>query len=377
MELFDKPLKDLTVADLKHRLQDGQVREGFFVDYKVQITDELWKTVSSFTNTYGGFVFIGIGEDEKTKLPISFDGVSSDKSTLEQVRAKVEGNVHPFPSMEIVPVPCDASDKVIIIIRVFESFATPHICGNGVIYQRNGDASSPVKDRHDLDRLYGKGVTHRADRRKRLEDTVTRRHIYGSCEWGRNAVANRLAICVLVMPEFIGNDPVLPNEIEQKSVLREMGEHGESRRLRDGTASIYRNDNQGQTHQWNWWESRKVSIVYRDGMLEFIKQTSGAQAQSFSASDYSLFITGYCSTAGRHFKDRLRPGNQTHLEVHILGAWGRHFFDDGVRKRSCQCDHGIIRLEYDVDLGDDRALGTVAMRAIDDVMSECGGAYRE
>lgn len=389
MELFDKPLKDLTVADLKERLQDGQVREGFFVDYKVKVNDELWKTVSSLANTYGGFVFIGIGEDEKTKLPVSFEGIPCDRGTLEQVRGKVEGNVHPYPPIEIHPVECETG-KAIIVVRVFESFATPHVCGNGIIYQRNDDASSPVRDRHDLDRLYEKGDAHRAGRKARLDDSLTRRHIYTSYDWEKQVleastdrgrivkVADHLVVCVLVVPEFIGNDAILPGESEQTSLLRDMDETGETRRLRDGTASISRNDIKRDNHKWNWWGAERISIVYRDGVLEFIKQMSGSSlVDHFSATDFALFLTSHCVIAGRLLKDRLRPGNQTHLEVHILGAKGRRFFDDVVRRRSCECDHGTIRLEYDADLGDESSLRAIAQRAIDDVMSECGGVYRE
>jgi predicted HTH transcriptional regulator len=60
MSIFAKSISQLTVDDLNELLQDGAV-ENARLEFKLEVPtkDEALKELSSFANTYGGYVVIG------------------------------------------------------------------------------------------------------------------------------------------------------------------------------------------------------------------------------------------------------------------------------------------------------------------------------
>ena len=160
---FDKRLADLTAPDLAIL---KTVIEGWHVEYKRALVSasQLAKAISSFANTYGGWLFLGVGEAGKSD-PVagSFPGIpSADLDTARQrIRQAASQHLNPTPHFEtkVVVGPCEdidlELDKAVIAVQVPQSVTAPHIHKDGRIYRRAGDSSEPKPetDRFAIDQL--------------------------------------------------------------------------------------------------------------------------------------------------------------------------------------------------------------------------------
>jgi predicted HTH transcriptional regulator len=88
--MIDKPLEQITYADLDRFVQE-KWPEGKTVDYKRDLyggkdedKKELLKDASSFANTEGGDILIGVDEDKG--LPIGIPGVTVADVDKEKLR---------------------------------------------------------------------------------------------------------------------------------------------------------------------------------------------------------------------------------------------------------------------------------------------------
>jgi predicted HTH transcriptional regulator len=124
-------LEKITEVDLQE-LKDNAVGEGISYDYKLALygnsdTDkkEFLKDASSFANTAGGHILIGIEEDQG--LPIAIPGVVADldneKLRLENLlRDKIEPRIL---GVRMVPVDLTNGNRV-LVIRIPKSWNPPH-----------------------------------------------------------------------------------------------------------------------------------------------------------------------------------------------------------------------------------------------------------
>ena len=163
---FEKRIDDLQPNDLETLTG---VSEGWHVEYKRTLVKprDLAKAVSAFANTYGGWLFLGIEEQDKAN-PIagSFPGISNDKviNTIQRLRDSVAEYLNPIPHFEshLLRGPCEkielAKDRSVLVIHVPQSYNTPHVHKDGCIYRRNADSSDPKPeiDRFILDQLWGR-----------------------------------------------------------------------------------------------------------------------------------------------------------------------------------------------------------------------------
>lgn len=159
---FNKRLDELELDDLK-KLIENQVKEGFYIEYKSDFPSgkKIAKSISSFANTYGGWYFIGIEDEEGTNIAkelVGFD-LNEHRQPQEKIRNIVREHIQPIPNFYMKLIKID-EDRGILVIHIPESFETPHILSDGVIYRRNGEESSPIKetDRYTLDKLYQKSI---------------------------------------------------------------------------------------------------------------------------------------------------------------------------------------------------------------------------
>jgi len=134
--MLDKPLDQIAFEDLTALLRE-QWPEGKGVDYKGSMygnsdaeKKELLKDVSSFANTIGGDLIVGI--EEEHGVPISIPGVKVENVEGERLRLEeiIRRGIEPRIDFAIRPVPNDAGATV-FIIRVRESWIFPH----RVVYQ--------------------------------------------------------------------------------------------------------------------------------------------------------------------------------------------------------------------------------------------------
>lgn len=174
---FDNGIRELSPADLGEL---RSVHEGWYVEYKQAAISQrdLAKSLSSFANQYGGWLFIGVAENRETHVAETFPGIPTQSvaTELEKVRNAAKDSVRPnvyFHTM-VVHGPVNniglLEGNSIIVVNVPQGPDTPYIHIDGRVYRRVGDSSTPVhiSDRAEFDRLSERGRIARA----RLEDKV-------------------------------------------------------------------------------------------------------------------------------------------------------------------------------------------------------------
>jgi|GEM_PF-2783201 len=164
---FAKPFDKIGARDLALL---KNVEEGWYIEYKsiAKSAKDIAKSISSFANTYGGFVIYGVEENnDNPKLPGGFLGVDLseiyDWEELIKNAVKDHINPNPFFKTRIIKGPNKdiglSEDKAIIVVQIPESYDTPHIHRTrGKVYIRVNDSSEPkpLKERHLLDDLYSR-----------------------------------------------------------------------------------------------------------------------------------------------------------------------------------------------------------------------------
>ena len=162
---FDVDLHEVTET---HMAGLREVAEGWYVEYKSEVPRprELAKSLSSFANRYGGWLFLGIQENPADNTAATFPGVpdADVTSIVQQLRDAAKDLLQPTvpffhhtlrgPLAEL-SLP---SGHSIVIVRIPEGASTPYVHNDGRVYVRTGDSSSPVSatDRTTLDLLHRK-----------------------------------------------------------------------------------------------------------------------------------------------------------------------------------------------------------------------------
>ena len=176
---FVKSLNDFAPPDLANL---REVAEGWYVEYKSQPrnTKDLAKSLASFANQYGGWLFLGVRENPDSKTAGSFPGIEQGKvpEVLESIRNAAKDIVRPQVPYRsrTIDGPLETiglrSNRCVIVVHIPEGSNTPYIHNDGRIYIRIGDSSSPIaaKDKGTFDLLYQRGE----DRRSYLKALVER-----------------------------------------------------------------------------------------------------------------------------------------------------------------------------------------------------------
>ena len=136
MKIINKPLEDITEADLQLLIDDERI-EKKVLEYKSELprnTDSEKKDfladVSSFANAIGGDIIYGINEDRKTGKPEKLEGVELENVDQEIlrlsqiIRTGIEPNI-PSSALDIEEVQLSNS-KFALIIRINKSWLNPH-----------------------------------------------------------------------------------------------------------------------------------------------------------------------------------------------------------------------------------------------------------
>ena len=163
---FDESPHDVAPEALA-RLRE--THEGWYVEYKSDLPQakDLAKSISSFANQYGGWLFIGIQEDAETLSAASFPGIPEARvpRAIESLRNASKDLLRPpvFYEHRIFSGP--AADiglehgQSVIAVHIPQGSDTPYVHNDGRIYRRIGDSSQPVPvtDRATFDLLAQRG----------------------------------------------------------------------------------------------------------------------------------------------------------------------------------------------------------------------------
>lgn len=136
-----KELSDITYADLT---QLAAMDEGYVLEFKRSLTAgvkaKIPKIIASFANSRGGWLVIGIADDDHAVCPVP--RISADYSQMigELCRRHVSP-APPFDARFIVDP--DAPDQGVIVVRVDEGRFPPYVA-DGVVEIREGSTSGPA-----------------------------------------------------------------------------------------------------------------------------------------------------------------------------------------------------------------------------------------
>ena len=130
MSIFSRPMSELNFADLQELLDNAAI-ENIRLEFKQKAPPKknMMKEISSFANTYGGWIIIGAAEEDGVRgrlgsLP-GIDQLPSYKQTLVQWSFDAIGP--PLDIQVSEPILVDGSaDKFLYVIFIPESDLAPH-----------------------------------------------------------------------------------------------------------------------------------------------------------------------------------------------------------------------------------------------------------
>ena len=155
--------ENLAISDIQNFLLNAET-ETFFFDNKEDnaSSDKILKGICAFANTYGGYIFIGVNDDN------TITGCS--KWTEERIHNVVHDSLSPLPLIDVKKI--SINNTYILVIRVEEGERPPYITKNGQIYVRLASGSYPVKESETLNALYKKRLIHEEKVCKKIESAL-------------------------------------------------------------------------------------------------------------------------------------------------------------------------------------------------------------
>lgn len=166
MSIFSKQVHSIDYADLAELLNDG-ARENIRLEYKREIPArfETIKKLSSFANTYGGYVIIGAEEDGSGNIS-GLPGVAPSSGFNQQVIQWCYDGIYPpvSPFVSNAIEDPNSTGTVFYVIYVNQSHETPHF-----LTDRRGCfiRTDEFSQRFEARLATYEEISHLADRRAR------------------------------------------------------------------------------------------------------------------------------------------------------------------------------------------------------------------
>lgn len=125
--LFPKPISDLTFGDIKEFCE--RFNENTRVEYKFTFDDsvkrKLPKVLSSFANSYGGILIVGVNAPAGVPLE-PFEGILfTEREPGLTVQSICRDNIFPEIPLYTSVVSSQVSDKGFLVLQVNESPKAP------------------------------------------------------------------------------------------------------------------------------------------------------------------------------------------------------------------------------------------------------------
>jgi predicted HTH transcriptional regulator len=148
-----------------------ELDESLFVEHKSDIGEQsqyqIAKAVSSFANTLGGWLLIGVHDGQPVVSQVVW--ASGDAPTLvDMIRNRLRGEVDPLPAFEARTMRLAGADTPVGVVRVYESADTPHIIvSSGAVFVREvaGDTDVAAERKPGTARAIASGDPRRIARR--------------------------------------------------------------------------------------------------------------------------------------------------------------------------------------------------------------------
>ena len=136
-----KDLADVTYEDLS---QLADLEEGYVLEFKrtwnENVRKKIPKIIASFANSRGGWLVIGIADDDKSVCPIP--RISADFSQIFGELCR--HHVSPTPRFDARFIVDPANEKQgVVVVQVHEGDFPPYVA-DGVVEIREGSTSGPA-----------------------------------------------------------------------------------------------------------------------------------------------------------------------------------------------------------------------------------------
>ncbi|WP_046243653.1 AlbA family DNA-binding domain-containing protein [Hymenobacter terrenus] len=164
---FSKSIEHLDIIEV-NKLIDNKIGEGWYIEYKSKPPEtspgkldniKITKSISSFANTKGGWIFWGIECDRNEASEIKGFDISSYRNFQDQVSQIIASNINPKPIYHFKELKLN-KDTIVFIIQVEESPTPPYITSQGIIYNRENNESKPIKERYIIENLNEKSLNY-------------------------------------------------------------------------------------------------------------------------------------------------------------------------------------------------------------------------
>jgi hypothetical protein len=177
MLFIERPITGVHVRDFCAKFSEG-LRVEYKRDFDASVREKLPKVVSSFANSQGGVLVVGVNTiNGEPQAPFEgFEPPPRDELVLTVENICLQ-NINPpvFPRTTVVP--SDVGNRVFLVIEVGESGEAPHAIENSKkVYVRTGNAANPY-DLGDVDLIIDlvKRRKEPLELRDRLEKSSERR----------------------------------------------------------------------------------------------------------------------------------------------------------------------------------------------------------
>lgn len=163
-----KELDEVTYADLA---QLKELEEGFALEFKrtwnENVRVKVPKIIASFANSHGGWLIIGIADDDKAVCPIPKRPADFSQIFGELCRH----HVFPTPRFgtRFIADPANPAQGV-VVVQVYEGDFPPYVA-DGIVEIREGSSSGPALG-SALVELYGKATKRAQEIREYCQRTV-------------------------------------------------------------------------------------------------------------------------------------------------------------------------------------------------------------
>ena len=269
MALFDTPLSQVTVADLKE-LVDSAVSEGLRLEFKRDLPGssdadkrEFLADVSAFANSAGGDLLLGVAEDSGRAARLVGIDADMDQEVLRLTSILRMGVEPRLPALEMRPIRLEEGTHV-LVIRVRRSWLLPHMVtfkGLSRFYSRSaaGKHQLDVSELRSLFRLGSEAERHAREFRASRLGLITAQEIPVIME-GESAVVLHLL-------------PLAAFGLEARFDYRNLQEHIEKLQPLNGWGSSWRHNLDGFVVYSSRTESAASSYVQmlRNGALEAVE----------------------------------------------------------------------------------------------------------
>lgn len=219
--MIGKRFDDIVASDVKALIQDGVI-EVKTLEYKQQLpgnTDadkkEFLADISSFANASGGDVLYGIKAEvdaggEPTGAPGSIAPISNENADKAKLRIEeiIRNGIEPRLPVEVKPIDGWDQEGFVLLIRVPQSFASPHVVKyrNASRFYGRNSAGKYQLDVHELKSAF-LATDSQADRIRQFRQERVSRIIADEAPVTLSS-RNRLVLHVIPLRSFLNNSRI-------------------------------------------------------------------------------------------------------------------------------------------------------------------------